>query len=509
MNGEPMQDKPIFLSPAIAGISEALIEFDQWVVWKWANRNGQMTKVPYNPKKAGFASSTKPDTWGSFETAVEAYTHGAYDGIGFVVTKESQIIGIDLDHCINPATGQVEAWAEEIVKTFGTYTELSPSATGIRMFGFGTLPPHGRHKDNIEMYDCKRFLTVTGHVMMNLREIRPCQEEINALHKEVFGEPKVVDIKQAKESKTHLEDEKLIQKATSAKNGDRFSQLYAGKWEGDYNSQSEADLAFCGLLAFWCNCAREQISRIFQASGLYRDKWDRQDYRESTIDKAISERGDTYKGKSHDQTLKDEGTLSQKDADDPKGVEQKIFDFPEQVLTGAAGNFAGVYNELIESCPQFLYMAYLSCLGNVLCPKLSVKTTLKTPPRLYVVLVGESADDRKSTAIDAVVDFFWSVLGNDFHYSEGVGSAEGLHRILKKADEQYSDRATGTLLVHDEFKAFVSKCNIDNSVLLPCVNTLFEKTRYENSTKKHEIIIENAHLSMLAASTIETYEKIY
>jgi hypothetical protein len=192
-----------------------------------------------------------------------------------------------------------------------------------------------------------------------------------------------------------------------------------------------------------------------------------------------------------------------------KNEEQKIFDFPYQVLAGPAGNFANVYNDLIESCQQFLYMAYLTCLGNALCPKLSIKTTLKTQPRLYVVLVGESADDRKSTAIDAAVDFFRLVLDRDFHYSEGVGSAEGLQRVLKKAEEQYADQATGTLLVHDEFKAFVSKCNIDNSVLLPCVNTLFEKTRYENSVKKNEIIIEKAYLSMLAASTTETYERIY
>ena len=141
---------------------------------------------------------------------------------------------------------------------------------------------------------------------------------------------------------------------------------------------------------------------------------------------------------------------------------KELFGFPKQVLTGAAGYFAKIYNEFIESCPQFLYMAYLTCLGTVLCPKVSVKSALKTQPRLYTTLVGESADDRKSTAIDAAVDHFSFVLGKDFNYREGVGSAEGLQRILKKAEDKYPERPIGTLLVHDEFKAFVSKCNIDN-----------------------------------------------
>jgi hypothetical protein len=120
--------------------------------------------------------------------------------------------------------------------------------------------------------------------------------------------------------------------------------------------------------------------------------------------------------------------------EDKETTNKELFGFPQQVLVGAAGYFADVYNDSIESCPQFLFMSYLTCLGNVLCPKLSVKTSLKTQPRLYVVLVGESADDRKSTSIDAGVDFFKSVLDKDFNYCEGVGSAEGLQRILKKAE---------------------------------------------------------------------------
>jgi hypothetical protein len=65
------------------------------------------------------------------------------------------------------------------------------------------------------------------------------------------------------------------------------------------------------------------------------------------------------------------------------------------------------------------------------------------------------------------------------------------------------------LLAIDEFKAFVSKCKIDSSVLLPCVCTLFENNYYHNSTKRGEIIIDDGYLSIIAASTIDTYSNIW
>jgi len=116
------------------------------------------------------------------------------------------------------------------------------------------------------------------------------------------------------------------------------------------------------------------------------------------------------------------------------------------------------------------------------------------------VILGESADDRKSTAINKTVDFFINAL-TTFAVCFGVGSAEGLQRRFQKD--------TNLLLVYDELKAFVGKAKVDGSVLLPCVCTLFESNRYESHTKDKEIILTSAFLSILAASTIETYERTW
>jgi hypothetical protein len=187
--------------------------------------------------------------------------------------------------------------------------------------------------------------------------------------------------------------------------------------------------------------------------------------------------------------------------------DEKSLAFPTPVMTGAGGYFTNVYGGVVEAPAHFLFMGYLTCLGAAVAPRLTLSSVLNTQPRLFTILLGESASERKSTTLNIVIRHFKSVLKQDFNTCWGVGSAEGLQKILKKRNE--FEQTLGTLLSFDELKAFVSKCNIESSVLLPIVNTLFESNLYESHTKKQDINIENAHLSMLAATTIATYERIY
>jgi hypothetical protein len=174
--------------------------------------------------------------------------------------------------------------------------------------------------------------------------------------------------------------------------------------------------------------------------------------------------------------------------------------FPGHIMTGAAGCFSEVLADCMEPPQHFFFMGYLTCLGAVLSNRITLKTELRPQPRLYLVILGESADDRKSTAISKTVDFFLNAA-TDFRACFGVGSAEGLQRRFLKD--------SNILLVYDELKAFVGKAKVDGSVLLPCVCTLFESNRYESHTKDREIILSGAGLSILAASTIETYERCW
>ena len=168
-------------------------------------------------------------------------------------------------------------------------------------------------------------------------------------------------------------------------------------------------------------------------------------------------------------------------------------------MTGLAGDFATAYSDVLEPPKHFFYISFLTCLGNVLASSLTLNSSLGVEPRLYTLIVGESADDRKSTAIDKTVDFFKSGLER-FEHCEGVGSAEGLQRRFKST--RY------LLLFLDELASFIAKAKIQGSVLLPMTNTLFEKTSYSNVIKNKDILLEDAHLSLLAASTTDTFENM-
>jgi hypothetical protein len=183
--------------------------------------------------------------------------------------------------------------------------------------------------------------------------------------------------------------------------------------------------------------------------------------------------------------------------------QEDSLQFPDNLMSGVAGEFSELYGSYIEAPKVFLFFGFLACLGSILSDKLSLASELSTSPRLYILCLGESADDRKSTAIATPVEFFKEFIHGRIWVSYGVGSAEGLQKDIKDAPDGR------LLLLLDEFKAFVSKCRIEASVLLPCVNTLFEKNHYSSRTKTSNVMLENAHLSVLAASTVQTYQNIW
>jgi hypothetical protein len=180
--------------------------------------------------------------------------------------------------------------------------------------------------------------------------------------------------------------------------------------------------------------------------------------------------------------------------------EQNPLAFPEQVLAGFAGDLARFFNSYLEAPRRFFFIASLAALGSVISDRVAGSSEVVTRPNIYVVLLADSAGPRKSTAISKTVDFFCECL-TDFSMCWGVGSAEGLQKQLEESPR--------LLLCIDEFKQFLNKCKIDNSTLLPATTTLFESTRYQSRTKNSQIKITNGHLSILAASTISTYENAW
>ena len=290
-----------------------LRERPQWVIWRGERRqdsigNTKATKIPWSPRSPRRASVNDPSTWGSFSEAVQALEDGRGDGVGFVFTTEDPYVGIDLDKCRDPATGDIEPWAQEIIAQLDSYTEISPSGTGVHAIAIGTLPPGGRRKGQIEMYDRNRYFCMTGQSIDEVpKKIEERQAEIEALHVKTFGPHTPDSVSSTPEnpprnSASELDDDVLLDLAREARNGDRFSRLFDRGDISDYPSQSEADMALCSHLAFWTNSDRAQMDLLFRRSSLFRPKWDEshsadgRTYGVMTIEKAIAGATDGYKG---------------------------------------------------------------------------------------------------------------------------------------------------------------------------------------------------------------------
>lgn len=284
-------------------------DLPQWVCWRYKERAGKPTKVPYTPMTGIRARTDDPKTWATFRKARQDTQTRYHDGIGFVFTAEDPFCGIDLDGCVDPETGEVEPWAMQIVEELASYTEYSPSGTGLHVIVKAKLPPIGNRAGKVEMYDSGRFFTVTSRHLSGAPDApEERQEELCALHARLFrnaeqDKPSPNGTSNSEPYETtsshRLSDAEVLRRAMSAANGERFARLWAGDRTG-YASDSEADLALCSILAFWCGPDEARIAALFSRSGLMREKWNREDYRHATIGRALSSATDFYEPEIYD-----------------------------------------------------------------------------------------------------------------------------------------------------------------------------------------------------------------
>lgn len=276
----------------VAPIAGSLRARPRWVNWRFAWVNDKWTKVPVNPATGNNAASDNPATWSSFEVAVAGFERWpGLAGIGFMFTSEDGLCGIDLDGCID-GNGEMAPEAKAIVENLSTYAETSPSGKGVKLILKGKKPPGAGCRTNtvngykqIEIYDNLRFFTITGQRLSWCpTEVEPRQEQLEALCRSLWP-PKAKASQQPRPSaNANLGDDDLIAKADKAKNAVKFRSLF---FDGDTSAyagdDSAADLALCTILAFWSKGDEAQIDRLFRRSALYREKWERKDYRDRTI----------------------------------------------------------------------------------------------------------------------------------------------------------------------------------------------------------------------------------
>lgn len=255
-------------------IPHEMRSYNQWLVWRYEDLDApKPTKIPYSARTHRHASVTNAETWSSYEEAVAALESGQYSGIGFVLSDADPYAFIDLDDTKGDQTAFDRQMA--VYKEFDSYAELSPSGKGLHIIVKGAIES-GRRRSSIEIYSNQRYMTMTGNIYRDA-PIRDHNELLQVLYTQMGGGNAAVvhyaGLAQATES-----DAQVIERATSASNGEKFLALYNGEWEGLYGSQSEADFALIDIIAFYTQ-NRAQIVQIFRNSELgKRDKAKRNDY---------------------------------------------------------------------------------------------------------------------------------------------------------------------------------------------------------------------------------------
>lgn len=296
-------------------IPKELYDIEQWVCWKKVILdNGKTTKKPINPITNEHASVSNPKTWTDMATAILGAYKFKLDGIGFVL--DNGYFGVDLDDC-------TDELKQEFIMQLKSYTELSQSGKGIHIICKGDIVKSARTK-GVEIYKGGRFFVMTGVAALQDQKnypIQDCTELIKPLYEKYILDKKQplldVDATQQQSIKfvantnantaVQLTDQDLIFKAMNSRNGQQFKLLFNGEWASlNYPSQSEADMAFCNLLAFWSGKDKTQMDRIVRMSGLYRDKWERKQsgttYGSITLDSAISNCKNVYTKTHKDET---------------------------------------------------------------------------------------------------------------------------------------------------------------------------------------------------------------
>ena len=345
-------------------IPQELKALNQWVWWKGEPKSdGKLNKKPMNPNNGKAASHSNPETWTSFDVA-KAYheSHSKSAGIGFVFSAGDPYVGIDLDNCRNLETGEIATWALELIQLAHTYSEVSPSGKGVKLWIKGKMPGNkGRRNDHyktggVEIYPHTRFFTVTGqHLEETPLEITYNTDALVEIIDKVFAEDEPKRETRKPSEPVTDDDKSLIEKAiANPKNGDKFRRL----WKGDFSDyhhedgtpdQSRADLALCSYLAFWTQGDTARIDKLFRQSGLMREKWERDDYRKRTIQKAIANADaydPNYQSKASSNAKPDTSTPTtiaapghkhygqQKGDDEPESQEADSKADFQQVLTG-------------------------------------------------------------------------------------------------------------------------------------------------------------------------------
>lgn len=277
-------------------IPSILKQRPNWVTW--GVRDAPL-KAPFNPDSLllGIPSPAKAgirDTWSDYQTAVECVAQGLAQGIGYEFDGSGDVYGVDLDHVISD--DGLTPQAREIVSKLASYTEISPSRTGLHIFVLARGANISRHRKKdgfVEIYSAARYFTVTGNIYGNLQTIASRTAELQRIH-DIYLLPEFerqVTTVTSAPMKSSTDNEYFLSV------GLERDKVFAALWAGERRNGNESadDIALMNKLAYWCNANPDAMIHAFlsspyctQKDAAHVKKCRRSDYLPNTVRKACA-----------------------------------------------------------------------------------------------------------------------------------------------------------------------------------------------------------------------------
>ena len=270
-----------------------------WFCWNYETRKGKQTKVPISAHGTPTGvNEPYAHSWVTYDEAVAAARENGWSGVGFRIPDDCFFLDIDHKELTDP-------YVQQMLERFDSYAERSVSGGGNHIYGkcdISRIPSFidkdGKRRLDRAFYQknphnatelymgaiTNRFAAFTGDVIRD-EPIKDCTDALLV----------TLDKNMRRADKTRYSEKRDGDKETfdivagllRQKNGDKFSKLYNDGDISDYGSQSEAECALCAMIAFRTGPDPEMIDAMFRSSALYREKWEREDYRIATITRGI------------------------------------------------------------------------------------------------------------------------------------------------------------------------------------------------------------------------------
>lgn len=499
-------------TPQLNTIPLALRERPQWVLWSYETRNGKKTKPP-RQLNGSFALVNEPDTWTTFEKASEQLHR--VNGLGYVFASGDGLVGVDLDHCINPYTGEVAPWATEIISRFiGTYMEYSPSGEGLHILCRGRAIATGARKwkvdgqeQGIEVYDFRspRYFTVSGNAF-NEQDITDCQSGLEFIFEEHFGEKP-----EEKQDTRQLDEEALLDALRSIHSDEYETWIKVGMalkaggypcstWDDWSASSPKYQPGLCEKK--WRTFKGASANGSVSLGSIFHLAGKRFVYKQAALPRT---------SKRTEAPLQD-FTPPAEEGDEDFHVREWPTLAPE-ALHGLVGRIVEASVESSEADPAAVLATLLVRAGATFGRHAWTKIgDDRHYPLVFGMVVGASANARKGTSlgpIERIFDDAEARLATPvLRVTNGLSSGEGLIAAIRdakaKTDDEEEDEGVSDkrlLVIESEFAGPLKAMQRQGNTLSVVIRDAWDRRRLSIMTKNNPLVATDGHIALLGHIT--------